>query len=200
MSKLIVLNKPYDVLSQFTDSQGRHTLKDYISVPDYYVAGRLDRDSEGLLLLTNDGKLQHRISHPRHKLWKTYFVQVENIPTDEALDKLRKGVLLKDGMTRPARVRRMQEPATLWKRNPPIRFRAHIPTSWIELCIHEGRNRQVRRMTAAVGFPTLRLIRYAIGSINLGKLQPGEWKFEDETALFRTQENRVTRNKRNRKP
>jgi 23S rRNA pseudouridine2457 synthase len=175
MPRLILFNKPYLVLCQFTDSENRPTLADYVSVKGVYPAGRLDYDSEGLVLLTDDGRLQARISDPQNKLPKTYWVQVEGIPTDEALTKLARGVTLNDGPTRPAQVKRMDEP-NLWPRNPPIRFRKEIPTSWLELVITEGRKRQVRRMTAAVGFPTLRLVRVAVGEWKLGDLKPGEWK------------------------
>lgn len=177
MAQLILFNKPYGVLTQFTDREnGRATLADYIDLPGVYAAGRLDRDSEGLLLLTDHGPLNAQIAHPKYKKPKTYLVQVDGDPTDEALEALRNGVELKDGMTLPAKVRRIAEPEGLWERDPPVRYRANIPTSWIELSITEGRNRQVRRMTAAVGFPTLRLIRHAIGDWTLDGLTPGEWK------------------------
>ncbi len=178
MSRILLFNKPYGVICQFSGDGLHPTLADYIALPGFYPAGRLDTDSEGLLLLTDDGKLQHRITDPRHKLPKTYWVQVEGVPDEAALEKLRQGVPLNDGMTLPAGARCMAEPPGLWPRNPPVRFRKAIPTSWVELTLREGRNRQVRRMTAAVGYPTLRLIRYAIGEWNLAGLQPGEWREE----------------------
>jgi len=174
VSDIFIFNKPFQVMSQFTDSDGRATLADYISIPAIYPAGRLDYDSEGLMILTGDGELQHQISHPRHKLKKTYWAQVEGEISDSALAQLRIGVTLKDGPTLPANAERIAEPDPLWPRDPPVRFRAAIPTSWISLQISEGRNRQVRRMTAAVGFPTLRLIRAAIGDWALDGLAPGE--------------------------
>lgn len=174
-ARLIRFNKPYGVLSQFTPEGRWRGLKDFIDLPGFYVAGRLDADSEGLLLLTDDGQLQARIADPRFKMEKTYWVQVEGVPDAAALDALRLGVMLNDGVTLPARARAMEAPPALWARVPPIRVRQALPTAWIELVIREGRNRQVRRMTAAVGLPTLRLIRAAIGPCSLDGLAPGAW-------------------------
>lgn len=173
--QLIRFNKPYGALSQFTPEGRWRGLKDFIDLPGVYVAGRLDADSEGLLLLTDDGQLQARIADPRFKMEKTYWVQVEGVPDEAALSALRQGVALNDGVTLPARARLLDPPPPVWERDPPIRVRQSIPTSWVELIIREGRNRQVRRMTAAVGFPTLRLIRAAIGPYSLDGLAPGTW-------------------------
>jgi 23S rRNA pseudouridine2457 synthase len=178
MARLILFNKPYGVLSQFTDAKSpspRATLSEYIDIPGVYPAGRLDRDSEGLLILTDDGRLQARIADPRHKMAKTYLVQVEGAPGEAGLEPLRRGVMLKDGMTMPAEARLIAPPA-LWERDPPVRFRKSVPDTWIELTIREGRNRQVRRMTAAIGFPTLRLVRWRIGEWSLEGLAPGAWR------------------------
>ncbi|MDX2034335.1 MAG: pseudouridine synthase [Blastocatellia bacterium] len=174
MGRVILFNKPFQVMCQFTDEAGRATLADFIDVPRVYAAGRLDYDSEGLVVLTDEGRLQHRIADPENKMPKTYLAQVEGEPTPAALRQLSTGVLLKDGRTRPADVARIDPPA-LWERVPPIRVRLKIPTNWLRLTLTEGRNRQVRRMTAAVGLPTLRLIRTAVGPWSLGPLQPGEW-------------------------
>ncbi|MBL4749461.1 MAG: pseudouridine synthase [Amylibacter sp.] len=179
MTRIILFNKPYGILSQFTDKgtagSARKTLSEFIDVPDVYAAGRLDKDSEGLLVLTDNGRLQSRISDPKFKTSKTYWVQVEGAPTDAQLQKLRDGVKLKDGLTRPAIVRRMDEPAGLWPRTPPVRFRKTVADSWLEITISEGRNRQVRRMTAAVDCPTLRLIRYRVGDWTIDGIMNGEW-------------------------
>ena len=179
--KLILFNKPFNVLSQFTDkdsaNSSRQTLSDFIDVPGVYAAGRLDKDSEGLLVLTGDGKLQAKISNPKHKMHKTYRVQIEGIPDQAAIDALRDGLLLKDGMTAPAKVRIIEQPANLWPRTPPVRFRKSVPDSWLEISITEGRNRQVRRMTAAAGHPTLRLVRYSIGAWCIDDLPTGQWRW-----------------------
>ena len=184
---LVAFNKPHGVLCQFTDrgTPPRPTLAGFGLPAGIYPAGRLDHDSEGLLLLTDDGALAHRITDPRHKLAKTYLVQVEGAPDATQLDALRSGVALKDGPTRPATVRLLQEPPPLWPRDPPVRARRTVPDAWLELAIREGRNRQVRRMTAATGLPTLRLVRVAIGALALGALAPGEWRLEDAAAPFR---------------
>lgn len=176
MSQLVLLNKPFGVICQFSPDEKHPTLAEFIPVKNIYPAGRLDHDSEGLLLLTDDGKLQHKITHPKNKMPKTYWVQVDGEITEQALNQLRKGIELKDGKTRPAEAHRINEPENLWPRDPPIRYRKNIPTSWIELTIREGRNRQVRRMTAATGFPTLRLIRYSIGKWNINNIKPGSYK------------------------
>ncbi len=176
---IVLFNKPYDVLCQFTDGQGRRTLADFIDVPGVYAAGRLDRDSEGLLVLTDDGALAHRLTDPKHAHRKTYHVQVEGDPRDDQLELLRRGVVLNDGPTRPADVRRIDAPVNLWPRDPPIRVRQTVPDAWLELTTSEGRNRQVRRMTAAVGLPTLRLIRVASGDYRLGDLASGAYRIID---------------------
>jgi len=174
--RYVILNKPYRVLCQFQDERGRQTLKDYVPIPDIYAVGRLDYDSEGLVLLTNDGRLQHRLSDPRYRHPRTYWVQVEGHPTPEALEHLRQGVLIRGDRTLPATVTVLPEAPALPPRTPPIRFRRYIPTAWLSITLREGRNRQVRRMTAAVGFPTLRLVRVALGCLELNDLAPGCWR------------------------
>lgn len=178
MAKLYLFNKPFNVLSQFTDNEGRQTLADFITIPDIYPAGRLDYDSEGLLILTGHGELQARIADPKHKLPKTYWVQVEGDISQDAINQLEKGVMLKDGLTRPAKARRIDSPA-IWERDPPIRERKNDVTSWLELTIREGKNRQVRRMTAETGYPTLRLIRYSIGHWTLDNIPPGTFILDE---------------------
>ena len=182
---LVLLNKPFQVLCQFRDNKGRSTLADYVDVPDVYPAGRLDLDSEGLLLLTDDGRLQARISQPRSGIEKSYWAQVEGVPTDAQLRALTRGVKLKDGVARARRIDVIDEPPGLWERDPPIRYRASVPDSWIDITIREGRNRQVRRMTAAAGLPTLRLIRHAIGPWSLAGLQPGESRQKSNEEAWR---------------
>lgn len=183
MTQTILFNKPFNVLSQFTDAgtegSKRQTLSDFIDLPKVYAAGRLDKDSEGLLVLTDDGRLQHRISDPKHKTAKSYWVQVEGEPTEADMQNLSSGVRLKDGMTAPAKASLIEEPANLWPRDPPVRFRKTVTDSWIEVTISEGRNRQVRRMTAAIGFPTLRLIRHRIGNWSIEGIENGKWQFID---------------------
>lgn len=183
-TNLLLFNKPFGVLCQFTDESGRDTLANYIQALGYYAAGRLDKDSEGLLLLTNDGKLQQRISDPRFKLPKTYLVQVDGQISSAALLKLRRGVRLKDGLARAINATEVNEPETLWPRIPPIRVRQSIPTSWVEITLKEGRNRQVRRMTADVGFPTLRLIRTSIGNCSVWPVEPGQTLFKEISCLY----------------
>jgi len=189
VSKIVLFNKPYGVLSQFTPEGKWRALDAFIPVKGVYVAGRLDADSEGLLILTDDGKLQARIADPKHKLEKTYWAQVEGLPEEAALDRLRAGIALSDFTAQPARVRVIDEPAGLWQRDPPIRYRAAIPTAWLEIRIREGKNRQVRRMTAAIGYPTLRLIRAAIGATSLAGLALGQWRqiegsYQDLQGIF----------------
>lgn len=189
MSKIVLFNKPYGVLSQFTPEGKWRALDAFIPVKGVYVAGRLDADSEGLLILTDDGKLQARIADPKHKLEKTYWAQVEGLPEEAALDRLRAGIALSDFTAQPAKVRVIDEPAGLWQRDPPIRYRAAIPTAWLEIRISEGKNRQVRRMTAAIGYPTLRLIRAAIGATSLAGLALGQWRqiegsYQDLQGIF----------------
>ena len=185
MTRIILVNKPFGVLTQFTSSEGRPTLKDFVPVTGVYAAGRLDADSEGLVVLTDDGALQARIANPRHKMAKVYRVQVDGIPTDTALEGLGSGIDLGDFVSQPCTVRRIDEPAGLWPRHPPVRYRAAIPTAWLEILLAEGKNRQVRRMTARVGYPTLRLIRWAIGDWKLENLAPGAWCYARNSSIPR---------------
>jgi 23S rRNA pseudouridine2457 synthase len=198
MAPLILFNKPFDVLSQFSDEQDRQTLKDFISIPKVYPAGRLDRDSEGLLLLTDSGPLQHQISDPQYKLEKTYWAQVEHVPSPDAIAQLQAGVILKDGLTRPAKVK-LISPPDVWPRNPPIRVRKAIPTQWLEIKISEGKNRQVRRMTAAIGHPTLRLIRYAIGDWTLDDIATGKWQAITSPSMVKSADDLDSQNHRRRR-
>ncbi|MGO9598187.1 MAG: pseudouridine synthase [Isosphaeraceae bacterium] len=203
LSRTLVLFKPYDVLCQFTDAAGRSTLKDYVTEPGVYPVGRLDRDSEGLVLLSNDGNLAHRLTDPTFEHPRTYLVQVERVPLPSALEDLRRGIVLSDGRTRPAGVERLEEPPTLPDRPVPIRFRKNVPTAWLRLTLREGRNRQVRRMTAATGHPTLRLLRIAIGPIELGNLAPGQCREltpEERVALESWCVGRPDRSDRPRRP
>jgi 23S rRNA pseudouridine2457 synthase len=188
MSRIILFNKPYGVLSRFSPGAGRATLRDFLPVRDVYPAGRLDADSEGLLVLTSDGRLQQRISDPRHKLPKVYWAEVEGVPDEPALAQLRGGVKLRDYTTRPAEVLLSSPPSWVWPRVPPVRFRRHIPTSWLKITLREGRNRQVRRMSAAVGYPTLRLIRFAVGEWTVAGLAPGQWRVLEATGPHRAGE------------
>lgn len=181
MAKVVLFNKPFKVISQFSPEADKKTLADFISIKQVYPAGRLDYDSEGLLLLTDNGQLQHQLAHPKSNKQKAYWVQVENVPCEESLQQLRKGIQLKDGLTKPAQVKIISEPS-LWERDPPIRTRKAIPTCWLEIVITEGKNRQVRRMTAAIGHPTLRLVRSRVGNYKLGDLQPGEYRVEEVSA------------------
>ena len=198
-TQLVLLNKPFNVLCQFSAHENKKILADYLSIPGIYPAGRLDYDSEGLLLLTDNGKLQSVITHPKHKLPKEYWVQVEGNITESALAKLRDGIELKDGITSPAGAEAMPEPA-LWPRNPPIRQRDNIPTSWLKITLREGRNRQVRRMTAAAGFPTLRLIRAKLGHWDLSGLMPGEWKTLPATSIPQDMLNIINQPQKNKHP
>ena len=191
---VLLLNKPFGVLCKFTDGQGRPTLADFVDVPGVYAAGRLDKDSEGLVVLTDDGQLQHRLAHPRFGKQKSYWVQVDRVPDEEALQRLREGVTLKDGPARALSVILLHgEPGGLWPRDPPVRFRKSVPTAWLELVVDEGRNRMVRRMTAAVGFPTLRLVRHRVGPFSLEALQPGRWREVAVPAELRPQRRRRRR-------
>ena len=187
---LILLNKPYGVISQFSEHEKHTSLAELISEKNVYPAGRLDHDSEGLLILTDEGDVQHCLSHPKHKQEKTYWVQVDGDITAEALEQLKKGIKLKDGVTKPAKAKKIVEPK-LWSRNPPVRYRAEIPTSWCELSITEGKNRQIRRMTAAIGFPTLRLVRYSIGEFTIDGLAPGEWRKMDTPESLKENANAI---------